>query len=42
MGIESVVTEVLPFDCLSVVVRALNVEAMVMGTNPGMIKEQLI
>jgi hypothetical protein len=41
MGKESVVTEVLSKDLFSVVVRALNVEAVVMDSNPGMNKESL-
>jgi hypothetical protein len=38
MGIESVVTKAIPYDLISVVVRALNMKAVVLGSNPGMIK----
>ncbi len=39
MGIESVVTDMLSYDLFNVVVRALNVELVVMGSNHGVKKE---
>jgi hypothetical protein len=39
MGMESAVTKSSLYDLFSVVERVLNVEAEVMGLNPGMNKE---
>ncbi len=40
MGIEPVVTKGFLYDHFGVVVRVLNVEAVVMGSHPGMDKVQ--
>ncbi len=40
MNIKSVVTETQSYDLFSVVVRALNVEEMVRGSNHAMNKKQ--
>jgi hypothetical protein len=40
MAIEYVVTVISSYNLFSVMVRALNVEAVVMGLNPGMNQEQ--
>jgi hypothetical protein len=39
MGIESVVTDKLSYDLFSVLVRALNVELVVIGSDPGVEKK---
>jgi hypothetical protein len=40
MAMESLVNMESPYDCFSVVVKSLTVEAGVMGSNPGMKQEK--